>query len=198
MVNFYHGLRNILLFIAVLGLSGGVVAADADKNAAEAKKANLGYKLNPGDMIEVSVWKEPDLQRELLVSPDGYVSLPLIGHIKAAGRNVRTLNKTIAEKLSSFIPDPSVTVTLRQTSGSRFFVMGKVNRPGQYAMTSDISVLQALSVAGGVNVYAKTKSINVVRQGYGKALKFNYDDVSAGKNLKQNIILKSGDVVVVP
>lgn len=165
---------------------------------ADGKAPAEGYKLQPGDMIEVSVWKEPDLQRELLISPDGYISLPLLGHLRAAGHNLRTLNAAVAKKLSAFIPDPSVTVMLKQASGSRFFVMGKVNRPGAYPLNTTTSVLQALSTAGGVTVYAKSKAIKVIREGSDTAISFNLDQVDSGKNLAQNISLKNGDVVVVP
>lgn len=157
------------------------------------------YKLQPGDIIEVSVWKEQDLQRELRISPDGNISFPLIGHLKAAEHTVKSLNQEIIDRLSKYIPDPSVTVLLKDTSGSRFFVIGKVTRPGQYPMTQPVTVLQALSIAGGTTTYAKTGDIKVIRKGdTEKAIPFNYDDIKDGEELAQNIQLKNGDVVVVP
>lgn len=192
MARFTLSPRHMLAAAALSWVAVGAFAAE------QQNEKPAGYGLQPGDVIEVSVWKEQDLQRELLVSPDGFISFPLIGHIKATGHNVRSLNAAIAKRLSNYIPDPSVTVMLKQAAGSQFYVMGKVNRPGAYPLNSSVSVLQALSVAGGVNVYAKSKSIKIIREGATSAFTFNLNDVDRGKNLQQNIALESGDVVVVP
>lgn len=175
------------LLLAVSLFFGNVAMADSE------------YRLQPGDIVEVSVWKEQDLQRDLLVSPDGRVSFPLVGHLQAAGKTVEALNQEFIRKLAVYIPEPSVTVLLKDTAGSRFFVIGKVNRPGQYPMNQPVTVLQALSMAGGTTTYAKTEDIKVVRSADTQsAIPFNYDDIKDGEKLTQNIRLQSGDVVVVP
>ena len=183
----FMGRSVFTMFLVVLGLNSVAVQAGDDK-----------YLLQAGDLIEVSVWKEQDLQRELLVTPDGMISFPLVGHMQAQGLSVQDLNKHIIEKLSKYIPDPSVTVLLRSTAGSRFFVIGKVNRPGQYPMQQPTSILQALSVAGGTTTYASTDDIKVIRRNNTEAISFSYDDIKNGEELEQNILLSNGDVVVVP
>ncbi|MCG8669104.1 MAG: polysaccharide export protein [Pseudomonadales bacterium] len=160
---------------------------------------NTDYLLQSGDIIEVSVWKEPDLQRELLISPSGKISFPLIGHLRAEGNSIEKLNQVIAEELAAYIPDPSVTVMLKSTAGNRFFVIGKVNRPGQYPMAQATTVLQALSIAGGTTTYANTSDIKVIRHDAEQsAISFSYDDIKEGKSLSKNVRLLNGDVVVVP
>lgn len=156
------------------------------------------YQVQPGDIIEISVWKEPDLSKELLVPPDGNLSFPLIGHLKAQGYTVQQLQAEIAQKLSTYIPQPSVTVTLLKAAGNLYYVVGKVNRPGQYPMVGPTSVLQALSMAGGMTTYASENAIRIIRKGEPQAIRFRYSDLEDGESLDQNILLESGDVVLVP
>ncbi|MCG8536957.1 MAG: polysaccharide export protein [Pseudomonadales bacterium] len=183
--------RNPLLSLVLLLVSGMALATT--ENADEA-----AYKLQAGDVIEVSVWREEGLQKELLIAPDGDISFPLIGSIKAEGSSVKQLRQTIIDKLSEFIPSPSVSVTLLQSAGNVFSVIGKVNRPGQFPMTQSTTVLHALSIAGGMTTYASENSIVVIRRGSQKAIPFRYGDIENGKKLEQNILLQSGDVVLVP
>ena len=157
-----------------------------------------GYLLQPGDVMQVSVWKEPDLSRDLVVSPDGYISLPLVGMIAVTGKSVKGLNDEITLRLSEYIPDPSVTVSLLKAAGNLYYVVGKVNRPGQYPMLGPTSVLQALSMAGGMTTFASENQVKIIRPGQDEAIPFRYDDMADGENLEQNVILKSGDVVLVP
>ena len=185
-VNFMSG-KVFVLFLAVVGLIPVTVVAVDDS-----------YLLQAGDLIEVSVWKEQDLQRELLVTPDGMISFPLVGHMQAEGLSVQDLNVKMIEKLAKYIPDPSVTILLRSTAGTRFFVIGKVNRPGQYPMQQPTSILQALSVAGGTTTYADTDDIKVIRRNDKDAISFSYDDIKNGEDLEQNVLLKNVDVGVVP
>jgi len=157
------------------------------------------YKLSPGDVLEVSVWKEADLQKQVIIAPDGTISLPLVETIKAAGKTVTELKQIIAEKLNSYIADPAVNVSLIKNDGNIYFVIGKVNRPGPIVANRRIDVLQALSQAGGLTVFAKESSIFVQRR-VGTDIKlfpFDYDDVLDGDNLEQNIILEPGDTVTV-
>ena len=158
------------------------------------------YKIGPGDVLTISVWKEEGLQQEVLIRPDGGMSFPLAGDLLAGGKTVTQLQELLANKIKQYIPDPVVTVSVRQIQNNKVFVVGKVNRPGEYIGTSYIDVLQALAMAGGLNAYASSNNIKILRRENGniKSMSFEYDEVAGGFNLKQNIILQSGDVVVVP
>ncbi len=159
-----------------------------------------GYNLQPGDHIEVSVYGEKDLERALMIRPDGKFSLPLAGEIDAAGRSVTAIQTELTTKLSKFIPEAVVTVSVTGIEGNRVYVIGQVQQPGSFVMNPTISVLQALSLAGGTTPFAALNDIIVVR-GNGTAQKifrFPYDEIKRGKALEQNIQLMSGDVVIVP
>jgi polysaccharide biosynthesis/export protein len=168
---------------------------------ANAASASLPvYKVGPGDVLNISVWKEDGLQQEVLIRPDGGMSFPLAGDIQAGGKSVAELQKILTSKIKKYIPDPVVTVAIRQIQNNKIFVVGKVNRPGEYVGTSYIDVLQALAMAGGLNAYASSNNIKILRRVKAgiKSMPFEYDEVAGGYKLKQNIILQSGDVVVVP
>ena len=159
------------------------------------------YLLAPGDYLEISVWKEEGMQKEqILVAPDGKITFPLAGTIMAAGKPMFALEDAIAARLADYIADPVVNVKLLQSNGNTIFVIGKVNKPGQYPANRRIDVMQALSLAGGLTVFADSDSIHVLRR-IGKEIKvfpFDYDDVVDGEHLEQNIILEAGDTVAVP
>lgn len=158
------------------------------------------YLVQPGDVLEISVWKEEDLIKQVLVRPDGGMSFPLVGNVQAAGKSVVELQAMIADKLAKYIPDPVVTVSTQQLSGNKVYVIGKVARSGEILATSNMDIVQALSVAGGMTPYAAANKIRILRRVDGKqtAIPFKYGDIEKGENLQQNIILQSGDVVVVP
>ena len=158
------------------------------------------YKIYVGDVLEVSVWKEPDLQKTVLVRPDGKLSLPLIGEIDAAGRNVSDVRESIVEGLRKYIPEPVVTVSVTEILGYKVYVLGQVNKPGMYTVMPTIDIMQALSLAEGTTAFASLNDIVVLRQigGARQAIPFRYSDVARGRNLDQNIELVTGDVVVVP
>ncbi len=170
--------------------SGGAARADA----------HAAYQIQAGDVLQVSVWKEEGLQREVLVRPDGGVSFPLAGDTVATGMSVDELQAALTERLARFIPDPVVTVAVSQILGNTIYVLGKVNRPGEFVATRNVDVMQALSMAGGTTSFAALNDIKVLRRedGVQRVLAFRYGDVEKGRNLDQNIILQSGDVVVVP
>ncbi|HWK52623.1 MAG TPA: polysaccharide biosynthesis/export family protein [Steroidobacter sp.] len=158
------------------------------------------YHIQPGDVLMVSVWKEEALISEVLVRPDGGMSFPLVGDVRASGRTVDELRSLVNERLSKFIPDPSVTIAVKQIGGNRVYVLGKVNRPGEFSFSQPIDVMQALSLAGGATSFAALDDIQILRRESGKqtARRFRYSDVERGRRLDQNILLKSGDTVVVP
>ena len=168
--------------------------------ATGAQPTTGGYVIGPEDVLEISVWKEETLQREVLVRPDGWVTFPLIGDVKAAGRTPGDLTDEIRVRLTKYIPDPVVTVSVKIIAGNKVFVIGRVNNPGEYVIGRYIDVLQALALAGGLTPFAVEKKIRIVRKRNNKetVFLFNYAEVKKGKNLNQNIILQGGDVVVVP
>ncbi|MES9899587.1 MAG: polysaccharide biosynthesis/export family protein [Sedimenticola sp.] len=161
---------------------------------------NTGYRLKPGDQLEISVWKETDLQRQLLVLPDGSISFPLVGIVGVADRTPAELQQIITAKLKDYIPDAVVTVLVTAVTGNRVYLIGKVNNPGEYVVSSPIDILQALSLADGLAKFADEAGIKVFRRenGVQKAIPFNYSDVVKGRALETNIVLQSGDLVVVP
>lgn len=166
----------------------------------QAQPAVGDYKLHAGDKIQVSVWKEVDLQRVVIIRPDGKFSFPLTGEVQAAGRSADDIRTDIEARLRKYIPEPVVTVTVEDVGGSRVYVIGQVNKPGVFAMNPRLNVLQALTLAAGTTPFAKLDDIIVLR-GTGATqttLPFRYSQVTAGKSLNQNILLESGDVIVVP
>ena len=162
--------------------------------------APAGYVIGAEDVLTVVVWREKDLSTEVVVRPDGRITLPLINEVVAAGLTPEQLRERIKEGLARFVEDPSVTVGVKQINSRKVFITGMVNKPGVYPLASTTTVLQLISVAGGLNEFADSKKIVVMRteNGVQRAVKFNYQDVRKGKNLQQNIELQSGDTVIVP
>ena len=158
------------------------------------------YRIGPGDLLEISVWKDESLSRQVVVPPDGVVSFPLIGDTDVNNLTVTALRKTVTKKLSEYVPDATVTVMLLQMNSMRAYVIGKVNKPGEFPITMETNVMQILSMAGGLNPFASGGSILILRQQDNKTVKipFNYTEVEYGANLEQNIVLQRGDVVMVP
>ena len=188
-------LTAILLNLAVQPTQG----ARADE-AAAVQPVDAGYLVQPGDTLSITVWKEQDLQGDILVRPDGGLTFPLAGEIEASGHRVDDLRKALQARLTKYIPDPVVTVLVKKTDGSRIFVVGKVNRPGDFPLIRPMDVMQALSLAGGTTPYADVNGIRVLRrEATGQQVfRFRYDDIRRGKDLSQNMLLRSGDTVIVP
>jgi polysaccharide biosynthesis/export protein len=176
-------------------------AVDAQTTAAEVTPPDQGkYFLGPEDVVEVSVWKEPDMTKQLVVQADGKIYYPLVGEVRASGKTVKQLQEEISKRLEKFVTDASVTVILLKTQNYKIFVTGKVNKPGEFMVGRPTSVLQAISMAGGLTPFASPKSIKIVRKvsGQDEVYNFDYKDVSKGQMLYQDITLQPGDVVVVP
>lgn len=159
-----------------------------------------GYTIKPGDTLSVSVWKEDALQGEVLVTPDGAFAFPLVGQVDARGKTVTDLQAILTERLTKYISDPVVTVSVREIRGNKIYVIGQVNRPGEFVVNPRVDVMQALSMAGGTTPFASLGNIIILRREGGKQqpLRFDFTSVAKGKDLDQNIELRSGDVVVVP
>ena len=183
----------LTLIVASLALHTGTLAAEDSKPVDH-------YEIQPGDVLGVSVWKEEDLIQEVIVRPDGQITFPLVGEAKAAGNSIEDLRLLISERLKKYIPDPVVTVSVRQLAGNTIYVIGKVNRPGVFPIVRNVDVMQALSLAGGTSTYAALNDIKILRRENGqlRALSFKYAEVEKGKRLEQNVVLQAGDVVVVP
>jgi polysaccharide export outer membrane protein len=182
----------------IAAFTTGAVASEP--TAANPPGATATYLLQAGDVISISVWKEPELQAEVLVRPDGGLSFPLAGDMMAAGLTVQQLTAQLDERLRIYIPKPVVTVALKLNGGNRLYVLGKVNRPGEFPFAKPIDVMQALALAGGTTPFAELNDIQVLRRTGEKqvSIRFRYAEVSKGHDLEQNVLLHSGDTVVVP
>ena len=158
------------------------------------------YPLGAEDVLEISVWKEEGLKKEVLVRPDGGISFPLAGDMQAAGKTPRQLQQEITQRLEKFMSDPVVSVAVLKVASNKIYVIGRVNKPGDYLAGRYVDVLQVLSMAGGLTPFAAENDIKVLRKENGKDIvfPFRYSEVKAGNNLEQNIVLKGGDVVIVP
>lgn len=159
------------------------------------------YSLNPGDKLEITVWQEENLHAEVVVLPDGTVSFPLVGHIPAAGKTTEEFARLLKTRLNEFMPNPEVDVRLKAADGNMIYVTGEVAHPGAFVMTRPTDVMQALSMAGGLTAFAKRNDIRILRRqrdGQPRSFPFTYDDVEDGEQLDTNILLQSGDTVVVP
>lgn len=158
------------------------------------------YVIGAEDQLNISVWKEPDITRTVPVRPDGKISLPLINDVEAAGLTPMQLAMSISEKLKKYIADPQVTVIVTGINSRRYYIVGEMNRAGAFPLLPNMTVLQALSSAGGFTQFANLKAIYVLRIENGKSSKFpfNYKDVIKGIRPEQNITLKPGDTIVVP
>lgn len=158
------------------------------------------YQLNPGDSIFVSVWREEALQKEVRVLPDGSVTLPLAGRIEVGGLGAPEVATRIAAKLKDYLPDPNVTVVITNIEGNRAYVLGKVPKPGPVVMSGPITVLQALSMAGGLDKFADEGAIKLVRRKADaqEILQVAYKDLLSGRDMTTNLLLKAGDTLIVP
>ncbi len=158
------------------------------------------FILGPGDVLEVSVWKDEDLTKQVIVQPDGYLSFPLIGQVLAGGRTLADVQSEIAGRLEEYISSPTVTLLPLRIESYKVYVLGKVNKPGVFIVPPSVNVMQALSMAAGTNPFADLDNISILRQDASgqERIPFDYKAVAKGKDLELNIELKSGDVVVVP
>src|SRR5687767_14308035 len=159
-----------------------------------------GYVIGADDVLSIVYWKDKDMSSDAQVRPDGRIALPLINEVQAAGLTPEQLREKLTEESKKYMEDANITVVVRQINSRKAFITGEVNKPGPYPLTSATTVLQLIAMAGGLREYADSKKIVIMRNENGRqtSLQFNYKDVIAGKNLKQNIELKPGDTVVVP
>lgn len=177
-----------------------------DVNAAHAVTADKPdnkpdvYLLRQGDKILISVWREETLQREVVVLPDGSVTFPLVGRVEVTGLSTPEVEQNITAKLKKYLSAPIVSVTIVGLEGHRAYVTGKVVHPGSLIINGPVTVLQAISIAGGFDKFADEGSIKLIREKPNKqeVLPVNYEDIISGKDVSTNVLLKAGDTVVVP
>jgi polysaccharide export outer membrane protein len=184
-------------FDAAASNNGKAKGADAAKAATEP----AGYTIGADDMLAVNVWKEPEISRTVLVRPDGNISLPLIGDLRANGRTPDQLRAEISQRLLGYLSDPEVTVIVQEARSQKFNILGEVERPGSYPLGKAMTVLDAIAVAGGFRDFAKTTRIFVLRvnsDGSRVRIPFNYKEAIKGQKLNQNTELQPHDTVVVP
>jgi polysaccharide export outer membrane protein len=187
---------NVLFFVAVL-MAVPLWAMGAEQTVI---RPETDYVIGPGDILDISVWKDEALTKLVTVLPDGKISFPLIGEVSAGGKTVAQLSQELELKIGRYVPDVNLSVVVARVNSMLIYVVGRVNKPGMFELNTNVNVLQALAMAGGLNPFAKRGSIKIFRkQGdHDQVFAFDYDDVTKGEKLEQNIQLKRGDVVVVP
>src|SRR5262249_34889143 len=179
--------------VASTGIAAGA-GVSSGTGADRAGTSREAYRLQPGDVLAISGWKETDPPRDVLIRPDGSFTFPLAGEIEARGKSVENVRALLAERLQKYVPTPVVTVAVKQIGGNRIYVLGKVVHAGDFPLSNPLDVMQAISLAGGTTPYAALNDIVILRRqnGQQQAFSFHYSDVARGRNLSQNIELESG------
>jgi len=170
-------------------------------NAPSPKRVDTDYVIGPSDVLAINVWKDTELTRTVLVRPDGKISLPLVGEVQVSGLTTLRVQSLLTEKLKAYISQPQVTVIVQEVKSRTYVIVGKVVKPGSYELGKPTTVLEAIAIAGGFLDFAKTNKVYVIRRmedGSRTRLPFNYDQVIKGRDVDENVDLKSGDTIVVP
>lgn len=191
-------ISRLLVVVALIGGMSGLVGKST--TTAMASEVDPEYQLGAEDVLVISVWKDEQLTREVVVRPDGMFSFPLIGDVQAEDRTVDQIRADLVQRLTKYIPNPNVSVAVTKVASYKVYVVGRVNKPGEYLIGHYTDVLQALSLAGGLTPFAAENDIKVMRRVRGEqhAIPFRYGDMRKGRALEQNIVLQRGDVVMVP
>ena len=187
--------------LPVLVIVNGLFALGGEiTTTAVASDVDPEYRLGAEDLLLISVWKDEQLTREVVVRPDGMFSFPLIGDLRAEDRTVDQIRTDLVQRLTKYIPNPNVSVAVTKVASYKVYVVGRVNKPGEYVIGHYADVLQALTLAGGLTPFAAENDIKVMRRVRGEqhAIPFRYGDMRKGRALEQNIVLQRGDVVMVP
>jgi polysaccharide biosynthesis/export protein len=184
----------ITLFISFVSLQA--FAADTQQNT----QTKSDYIIGPGDVLMVSIWKDESLTQEVVVLPDGTISFPLIGIIRAEDKTITELKTEIEKRIKKYVPDPVLWISVRNLNSAYIYILGRVNSPGRFLLNSRVNVLQGLAIAGGLTPFADNNDIKIFRteDNGTKLIRFRYNDVIKGKSLEENITLKRGDVIIVP
>ncbi|HEY4158483.1 MAG TPA: polysaccharide biosynthesis/export family protein [Polyangiaceae bacterium] len=204
-VSLFRVVVSILILSLLMSacVTHGTSARDAPLYAEAAAENPSGkpYVIGVADVVRVSVWKAENLSTDAIVRPDGTITIPLVGELRAAGRTAVELQQEATQRLATLVRDAVVTVSVLEINSYRFTVAGNVERPGLYTSRSYVTVSQALALAGGPNRYASTDQVVVVRSAGGRGLRripINYDEILSGRSPEQDIVLLAGDAVRVP
>lgn len=195
--------KGIVAFALAAPFAAGLAAAPPPpahpSPLPETPVVSQNYQVGPGDLLDISVWGEEKLVKQALIRPDGGMSFPLVGDLQVGGQTIEQIRAGLTRRLADYFSDPVVHVSLA-TINQKIYVVGKVNKPGEFLVPENVSVIQALSMAGGLTPFADNDDIMIIRKVGGKEITFlfDYGDVSGGDGLEQNIVLQRGDVVVVP
>lgn len=194
----YLNLINIIIFLNIIFITNIGIAEE--KTVTQNETGTTHYLIGANDLLNIFVWKETDLTQDVTVMADGRITFPMIGEVMAKGLTVTELKEIMVEKLKNYISNPEITVVVRESRSRMIYTIGQILNPGPYQLQSDMTVLQALSTAGGFTEWAEKKSIMIVRRDKNKEVMFhfNYQDFISGKDLKQNIVLEPNDTIVVP
>jgi polysaccharide export outer membrane protein len=180
--------------------SGAMDETGKTNDIQEPNRIIKNYVIGPGDVLNISIWKDEALTRRVTVLPDGHISFPLIGQIQTAGKTLAELRTEIEQKIHFYVPDPILLISIEQVNSMLVYVIGKVNKPGRFLLNAHTDVLQILAMSGGLNPFAKKNKIKIFRRNgdQTRIFDFDYEDIADGIHLEQNIYLQRGDVVVVP
>jgi len=194
----------LLGFVLLVSCAGDIPSV---KTLAKSQQSNQptetsqhSYIIGPGDIISIDVWKEPELSKQVTVRLDGKISLPLISDIEAAGLTLEDLRNQLTERYKDYVGIPEVSVTLVESRSKKIYLLGKVTRPGEYILQKNMTIVQAISLGGGLTEWADTSDIKLIRKikGTEKTFKVDYDAIVSGKDLSQNIFLQPDDTIFVP
>jgi len=188
------------VIILLVYLLSGYAGAAQPNQLQNPQDKNSEYIIGAGDILEISFWNEPDISRSVFVRIDGRISLPLLGDVVAAGKSPKALSNFLQQEAKKYIEDPNVAVIVTTSNSKRYYMVGQITKPGEYPMDYPVTLLQAIAKAGGFKEWAKTSKILVIRRqsGVEKILTFNYDSLTKGEDLAQNILIVPGDTIIIP
>ena len=180
--------------------TAGRAANWGDPSGGVTQRVDPAYRIGPEDGLEIAVWRDDSLKATVIVRPDGGISFPLAGDFTVAGRTAAEVRDELVKRLDKFVPDPVVTVTVLRVASLRIYVVGRVNKPGDFVVGRNIDVLQALALAGGLTPFAEEGRIRIIRRidGRSVSIPFDYARLRRAGELSQNIVLQGGDVLLVP
>ena len=163
-------------------------------------KSNYSYLIGPGDILSIDIWKEPELSKQVTVRLDGNISLPLVNDIKAAGLTCGALRNYLNIKYRDYVEFSEVSVTLIESHSKKIYLLGKVNSPGEYVLQKNMTIVQAISLAGGLAEWADAEDIRLIRRinGVEQTFRVDYDAIVSGEDLAQNVQLQPDDTIFVP
>lgn len=195
-------MKSLFIALALMVSSGLLLSPGVYARTDSTEVILMDYRVQPGDTLAISVWGEEEMKRDILVRPDGGITFPLAGDISVVGKSVAQIRAELTSRLSRYIPSPAVDVSILKTEGNRFFVLGQVKSPGEFPLSSNTDVLQAISMAGGLTPFAKTRAIKILRREGASAeqvvIPFDYKRVIRDGQLEMNVLLRSGDTIIVP